>query len=112
MTIWLDAQLSPAIAPWISTEFSVPAVAVGDLSLRDAKDRVIFFAARRARAVVMTKDSDFVWLQRESGPPPQLIWLTFGNTSNTHLKQVLRENLERAFRFIEAGEPLVEISGP
>jgi predicted nuclease of predicted toxin-antitoxin system len=56
MTIWLDAQLSPAMAPWVWAQFSVTAVAVRDLGLRDSRDREIFFAARRAGAVVMTKD--------------------------------------------------------
>jgi predicted nuclease of predicted toxin-antitoxin system len=110
MTIWLDVQLSPAMAPWISAQFSVTAVAVRDLGLRDSKDREIFLAARCEGAVVMTKDSDFAWLQQELGPPPQPIWLTFGNTSNMHLKQILARNLGRALGFIQAGEPLVEIS--
>lgn len=59
----------------------------------------------------MTKDSDFVWLQKEFGPPPQIISLTFGNTSNAHLKQILARNLDRALGFIQPGEPVVEISG-
>jgi len=110
MTLWLDAQLSPAIATWISAQFSLTAVAIRDLGLRDSKDRGIFLSARHAGAVVMTKDSDFVWLQQELGPPPQLIWLTFGNTSNAHLKEILTRNLDRALGFIQAGEPLVVIS--
>ncbi len=28
MKIWLDAQLSPALAPWMSAQFAVSAVAV------------------------------------------------------------------------------------
>jgi predicted nuclease of predicted toxin-antitoxin system len=39
MIIRLDAQLSPVMASWISGEFSVQAVAVRDLGLRDAKDQ-------------------------------------------------------------------------
>ena len=30
MIIWIDAQLSPAIAAWISSHFAVDAVAVRD----------------------------------------------------------------------------------
>jgi predicted nuclease of predicted toxin-antitoxin system len=110
MTVWLDAQLSPAIAPWISVQVSVAAVPVRDLGLRDSTDREIFLAARQAGAIVVTKDSDFVRLQQELGPPPQLIWLTFGNTSNAHLKQILTRSLGNALEFIQAGETLVEIS--
>jgi predicted nuclease of predicted toxin-antitoxin system len=28
MTIWIDAQLSPALAPWIESKFSVKACAL------------------------------------------------------------------------------------
>lgn len=36
MIIWIDAQFSPAIAAWLSKTFSVEAVAVRDLQLREA----------------------------------------------------------------------------
>jgi predicted nuclease of predicted toxin-antitoxin system len=42
MTIWIDAQLSPAIAKWITKNFSIQAVALRDPGLRDATDRQIF----------------------------------------------------------------------
>jgi len=109
MVIWVDAQLSPAIAPWLAENFSVNAQALRDLGLREATDREIFAAARSAAAVVMTKDSDFVKLLEESGPPPQVVWLTCGNTSNARLKQTLTKALPRAIGLLESGEPLVEI---
>ena len=62
MIIWVDAQLSPALARWISETFSVQAQAVRDLGLRDAKDPEIFRAARQEGIVVLSKDSDFVGL--------------------------------------------------
>ena len=109
MVIWIDAQLSPAIAPWLAENFSVSAQALRDLGLRDATDRAIFAAARSASAVVMTKDSDFVKLLEEFGPPPQVVWLTCGNTSNARLKRILTKALQRAISLLESGEPLVEI---
>jgi hypothetical protein len=42
--IWVDAQLSPALAAWIAAEFNHPAKAVRDLGLRNAKDKDIFEA--------------------------------------------------------------------
>jgi predicted nuclease of predicted toxin-antitoxin system len=85
MRIWIDAQMSPAIATWISNNYGVSAVAIRDLGLRDAKDKGIFDAARQGKAVVMTKDSDFVQLLDKLGPPPQVIWVTCGNTSKCAL---------------------------
>ena len=111
MTIWVDAQLSPAIVPWIEDAFGVSARAVRTLGLRDARDEVIFAAARDADAIVLTKDSDFVRLLEQRGPPPRVIWLTCGNTSNSRLKKVLSERLLQALRQLEAGESLVELTG-
>jgi predicted nuclease of predicted toxin-antitoxin system len=109
MVIWVDAQLSPAIAAWLTETYALSAHAVRDLGLREAADRVIFLAARGASVVVMTKDSDFVRLLEEPGPPPQVIWLTCGNTSNARLRQILTNALPRAIILLESGEPLVEI---
>lgn len=110
MIIWIDAQLSPALAIWIHTTFGIEARALRDLGLRDATDREIFRAARAAGAIVMTKDSDFVTLHSQLGAPPQIIWLTCGNTSNRYLRTLLATALPRAFALLEAGEDLVEIS--
>jgi len=110
MTIWLDAQLSPAIAAWITVQYSIPAVALRDLGLRDATDREIFFAARASDAIVMTKDNDFVRLLEVNGSPPKVIWLTCGNTSNARLKKILADTLEKALEFLQSGEQLVEIN--
>jgi len=75
MKLWIDAQLSPSLAKWITDNFAdIEAVAVRDLDLRDAEDQVIFFSARTADATVMTKDGDFLELQRRLGSPPKIIW--------------------------------------
>lgn len=108
--ICIDAQMSPAIAAWLSEHFAVTTMALRDLGLRNAIDRDIFFAARQAAAVVMTKDSDFVLLLEQLGPPPQVIWITCGNTSNARLKEVLTAALPQTLELLESGEQLVEIS--
>ncbi len=110
MTIWIDAQLSPSIAEWICATFSVRASPLRELGLRDAKDLQIFRAAREADAVILTKDADFARLLAQHGPPPRVIWLTCGNTSNTNLQRILSATLLRAIALIESGESIVEIS--
>ena len=112
MILWIDAQLSPALAPWIASEFGAEAFSVRYLGLRDAADGEIFRAAREASAVVMTKDGDFVQLLDIHGPPPQVLWVTLGNTSNARMREVLRRTLPRAMELLAAGEPLVEIGEP
>ena len=110
MILWLDAQLSPRLCPWIRREFGVDVGHVRDLGLRDAEDREIFDKARRAFAVVLSKDEDFVALVERLGPPPQVIWLTCGNVSNARLKKILMAGLAEAMEMIERGERVVEIS--
>ena len=112
MTVWLDAQLPPALAPWLTQAFSIEANAVRDLGLHQSTDEIIFAAAKKAAAIVMTKDRDFLGLLEQFGPPPRVIWITCGNTSNAHLKEVLLKTFPSALKLLEAGEPLVEISDP
>lgn len=112
MKIWVDAQLSPAIAVWITQNFEqLEAVAIRDVGLRDAEDTVIYFSAKEANVTVMTKDSDFIELQKRHGVPPKVIWVTCGNTSNASLKKILLANLQKAVELIEGGENIVEITG-
>ena len=91
--IWLDAQLSPSLASWITDTFGIPAQAVRDLGLRDTKDFPIFLAARQAGAIVLTKDADFAHLLEQHGAPPKVLWLTCGNTSNMNLRYILSATL-------------------
>lgn len=109
MILWIDAQLSPALAPWIAEHFKVEAFSMKYLGYRDATDRQIFDAARDAGAVVMTKDGDFLRLLEQHGPPPQVLWVTLGNTSNARIKAALEHTFERAAALLESGEPLVEL---
>ena len=112
MKLWLDAHLSPALAPWLRAQFGLDAHAVRDLGLRKALDREIFEAARLADAVIMTKDADFPALVELLGPPPRVLWLRCGNTPNARLRVLLRAVLADALDLIDRGEPLVEITDP
>ena len=111
MVVWLDAHLPPALAHWMRTMLVVDAAPLRELGLRDAEDTQIFAAARQAGAVLMTKDSDFIDLLTRQGPPPQVLWLTCGNTTNAALRKILADAWPRIAALLAAGEPLVEISG-
>lgn len=110
MKIWVDAQLSPAVCSWLSVNFSLDVVAVRDAGLLYAEDVDIFRAAREANACVLTKDKDFVLLLERFGPPPRIIWLTCGNTSNKRLKEIFSQTLLQALDLLASGEQLVEIN--
>lgn len=110
MKIWVDAQLPPTLASWLTNHFDLKAAALRDLSLRDAQDIEIFEAARAENAVIMTKDSDFIDLVCRLGTPPQILWLTCGNVTNRNVQQLLAATLPDALEQLRQGEMIVEIS--
>lgn len=110
MKLWIDAQLPPTLANWLSVTFELEAAALRDLSLRDAQDIEIFEAARAENAVIMTKDSDFIDLVCRLGTPPQILWLTCGNVTNRNLRQLLSATLPNALEELRQGAMIVEIS--
>jgi len=109
--IWLDAELPPALAVWMTERFRVRALPVRVLGLQDASDAEIYRGARVADVVVMTKDVDFVRLQERLGPPPRLVWLTCGNTSHAALRALLDRHWCTVEALLREGNPLVEV-GP
>ena len=54
-----------------------------------------------------------IWITSTFGitAPPQIIWLTCGNTSNARLQEILSATLPAALELFRAGEALVEMSG-
>jgi predicted nuclease of predicted toxin-antitoxin system len=110
-TLWLDAQLSPGLAAWITRSFdSLTAHSVRAVGLRDAEDEQIFLAAREAGAVLITKDGDFARLLEVLGPPPPVIWIRLGNSSNARMREVLSRHLRPALQLLAASDMLVEIA--
>lgn len=105
MTIWVDAQLSPRIARWISANFPHVAQPLREIGLRDAEDEDIFAAA----VIILTKDGDFVRLLEKYGSPPKVLWLTCGNTPDAALQRILQRHLSTALDLLDAGEDLVEL---
>ena len=107
---WHEILARRATATIACRVFSVEAVALCDIGLRDASDQEIFSAARQAGAVVITKDSDFAEQLYRLGAPPKIVWITCGNASNAHMKQLLGATFRDAINLLEAGETLVEIA--
>lgn len=106
----LDANLSPLTATWLKDTFQLEVIHVRDISMSHATDKEIFFSAKKLNAVVMTKDQDFVKLLELHGPPPKVILLTCGNTSNKSLHNILTKTFKNALSILSLGENLVEIT--
>ena len=109
MRYWIDAQLSPAIAPWIIDTFNIDAVSIQWLGLRNATDEEIYMAAKEEKAVVISKDRDFIHLLDKYGPPPQIILITCGNSPNSLVRKILHQHLDNAIIQLQTGIPLIKI---
>ena len=110
MKFLIDGQISENIAPWLKIKFGYDAFHIKDFSLQFAEDKRIFEKARELDAIIITKDRDFVELQMRLGPPPKVIWVTSGNTSNRRLKQIFSKLFPEIVTFLKQGHNLVEIS--
>jgi predicted nuclease of predicted toxin-antitoxin system len=66
-------------------------------------------SARDAGAIVITKDIDFVRLHEQFGALPKVLWLTLGNTSNAHMRNVFSRHLDFAVKTHVASASRVEI---
>lgn len=109
---WIDAQLSPSLALWINQNFeNVQAKSLRSLGMRDATDRTIFFEAKKQNAVIISKDADFIKLLEEYGPPPRIIWVTVGNSSNRQMRDLLTNNFTTMINMLAKEEKLIEIGG-
>lgn len=110
MIYWIDAQLPPQLADWLSWTFNVEAIALRDLNLRDAEDEMIFRQAQQPNIVLISKDSDFVELVLRFGIPPQLLWVTCGNVTNQRLQQLFSQVFPQAQSLLASGEAIIEIT--
>ena len=107
---WVDAQLPPSLARWLTQYAGIEAHHVSEFDLLTAEDPVIFDVARAKHVdVIVTKDDDFVILLDRHGPPPQVVWVTCGNIRNQELRELMLSAWPRVEALLRAGEPLVEI---
>ena len=109
MKFWVDAQLPPLLAAWLSEQFHVEAYSLKALGMRDASDAAIFHAAQQQGIVIISKDSDFVEMVSRYGPPPQLIWVTCGNVTNRELHVVFNKTFTATLELLVEGQVMVEI---
>lgn len=106
---WLDAQLPPALAPWLESQLGTRVQAIRELGLRDASDEQIFGLARASSAVIITKDVDFLLMMERQGSPPRVIWLRCGNTTNKALRELFTRHASELQSWFQGEEPLLEI---
>jgi predicted nuclease of predicted toxin-antitoxin system len=110
LRFWIDAQLPPLLAEWLSEVFGQESSTLEPLGLRRGSDDAIFRALRKAGEVIVSKDEDFVDMIVRLDAPPQLLWVTCGNVTNRGLREVFDAGFAAALVLLNAGEPVVELA--
>lgn len=108
MRFLVDAQLPPALAAYLRS-VGHDAEHVQRIGLGAASDRDIRHHAGAIRAVLITKDVDFLSLAPAGALHPPVIWVRLGNVRNAALITVFEGVLPQLVSAIEAGELLVEV---
>ncbi|WP_131537410.1 DUF5615 family PIN-like protein [Pedobacter nototheniae] len=96
---WIDTNISPIIAKWISEYTGYTAKSSYSLNLHFIDDIKIYTMARNTGNVILiSKDSDFNNLIEWYGSPPKLINIKFGNCSNHIFWDKLKPQLNKAIQ--------------
>jgi predicted nuclease of predicted toxin-antitoxin system len=102
MKFWVDQNLPPALARWLTLR-GHDAAHVLELGLDCASDQSILAGAIAAGAAILTKDEDFAF----SGLPPKVI-VRIGNVTNTRLITAFEAHWPGIHKALLDGETLVE----
>lgn len=104
----IGAQLPPGLATRLS-ERGYSAEHVNRIGLGAASDAVIWEHTRSTRAILVTKDEDFVGFALREPSGPQVVWLRVGNIDNDSLWVTIGAALDEILSALEAGERIIEV---
>lgn len=92
--IWLDTQISPAIAKWMAEYTGHTVRSSYSLSITDLSDLDIYQKAKdQGNVIILSKDADFSELIVRLGAPPKLINIKIGNCKNSILWSKIRPQI-------------------
>ena len=106
MRFLVDAQLPPGLARWLERA-GHEASHVTEIGLGAAADEEIAACAEAQRAILVSKDEDFLTLRLPDRFA--LLWLRCGNTTNRSLAVWMGERWTRVTDLLEGGERLIEL---
>ena len=108
MKFFVDNQLPPALARFITEDLRGEALHVGDIGLREGTDAQVWAYASENDFVLGSKDDDFVTLYSKT-PSARLLWIRIGNCRRVFLLKVFSEQWQRLLSRFESGDRFVEL---
>ncbi len=108
MNFLIDVQLPPALGRWIIGQ-GHQATHAAELGLQAADDGPIWEYARKEKAVIVSKDEDFVdrWLLSDKSVA--LVWVRKGNCSNRALMAWFAPLWPDILKRLEQGDQFIEL---
>jgi predicted nuclease of predicted toxin-antitoxin system len=104
----IDSQLPPGLARKLKRA-GHEAVHVFEIGLASATDRQVRQAAIARKAILITKDEDFITMANLGKSSCPVLWIRFGNTTNKALWASLEPGLPEIIAGFEQGELLIEL---
>ena len=99
--IWLDTNISPAIAKWMMEYTGMTVKSSYSLSFNQSNDLTIYNTAKEyGKVILISKDADFPELISRLGSPPKLISLRFGNCDNKTMWSILEPKIMEAINLL------------
>ena len=106
-----DEQLPASLALWL-VEHGHDAQHVGQLTMEGASDEAIWRHAVETKAVIVTKDRDFVEWAVTRRAAATVLWLRFGNVKTPILLEHFANVWPRVLADLAAGSRVIEAGRP
>ncbi|TVP50113.1 MAG: hypothetical protein EA341_08210 [Mongoliibacter sp.] len=100
MKLLFDQNISFRILKLLHKQFDKSST-IKNEGLINATDKEIWDFARINGYVIVTQDADFSDLNSLYGFPPKIIWIRTGNLTTSKLANLLSENREEIYKFID-----------
>lgn len=104
----IDEQLPPALSRFLKNA-GHEAVHIYNIGLGAVSDKRVWSEALARKAILITKDADFVIRLQSTGLGPPVLWIRLGNTSPRELWAALEPLLDEFVAAFERGEMLIEV---
>lgn len=103
MKIIFDQNISFRVVVKVSKNFP-EASQVRQLGLENMSDLEIWNYARAYEFTIVSFDADFYEISNIKGYPPKIIWLRLGNTSTSHIAEIINQKAALIQSFIKSKE--------
>ncbi len=103
--IWVDTNISPAIAKWLADYTGYLVKSSYILDMNELDDLTIYKMAKaHGKVILLSKDADFPELISRLGSPPKLINIKIGNCDNSTLWNLIKPSILNALDILIQSE--------